>query len=81
MTCEVCGSGVREERLIRYNLSIPNDQGNDELIVIDHVPAIVCPNCGEVSFRPDVVETLQGIAWSKRKPSRVIEAPVYEFAS
>ena len=74
MTCDVCGRAERQHRQIRYSFS----QG-DRLIVVDHVPAGVCPNCGEVSLQPDVVERLQEIVWQHRAPSRLIETPVYEF--
>ena len=67
--------GDRQQRLIRYNVSL-----GDQLVVIDHVPAEVCQHCGEISFRPDVVDRLQQTAWQQRPPSRVIETPVYEFA-
>lgn len=58
MKCEICGRAERQNRLIRHNLS----QG-DQLVVVDHVPAEVCPDCGEVSLRPDVVEKLQETVW------------------
>ena len=74
MKCKVCGVAEREQRLIRYNVSL-----GDRLIVIDHVPAEVCPHCGETSLQPDVVDRLQQTAWQQRPPSRVIETPVYEF--
>ncbi|MBI4902764.1 MAG: type II toxin-antitoxin system MqsA family antitoxin [Acidobacteria bacterium] len=75
MRCDVCGRAEREHRLIRYNFS----QG-DRLVVVDHVPAEVCPNCGEVSLRPDVVERLQDTVWQRRTPVRLIETPIYEFS-
>ena len=76
MICEICGIGAREERLIRYSLSI-----DDGLVVVDHVPAQVCSQCGEITLRPEVVDALQKTIWRKRKPNRMIETPVYEFAS
>ena len=76
MICEVCGRAEREHRLIRYHLSV-----GDQLVVVDHVPAEVCPNCGEVSLMPDIVERLQETVWRRRVPARLIETPVYEFIS
>lgn len=76
MMCDVCGAGERRDQLIRYSLSI-----DDRLVVVEHVPAIVCDHCGETSLRPEVVETLQQTIWGKRPPTRVIDTPVYEFAS
>ena len=49
--------------------------------VVEHVPARVCSETGERFFAPETVERLQRIIWEHRKPARVIETPVFEFAS
>src|SRR5437870_280457 len=49
--------------------------------VIEHVPARVCRETGERLFTPETVERLQQIIWEQRKPTRVVETPVFEFAS
>lgn len=75
MTCDVCGLDQRQPRLIHHSITI-----DDQLIVIDHVPAEVCPRCGEVSIAPEVVERLQNTIWQHQTPSRTIETPIYEYA-
>ena len=75
MKCEVCGIGEREDKLIRYSLSI-----RDRFVVVEHVPAIVCNRCGETTLTPEVVERLQKTVSATRTPDRTIETPVYEFA-
>jgi YgiT-type zinc finger domain-containing protein len=50
-----------------------------KLIVVENVPARVCMETEEQFFSPEIVERLQKIAWESKKPSRVIEVPVYEF--
>ncbi|MFB3924345.1 MAG: type II toxin-antitoxin system MqsA family antitoxin [Terriglobia bacterium] len=75
MNCEVCGKGVRRDKLIRYSLSI-----RDRLVVVDNVPASVCDRCGETTLSPEVVERLQKTVTETRTPDRMIEIPVYEFA-
>jgi len=73
MQCEVCGIGTREQKEIRYTLL-----KDDELIVVEGVPATVCDHCGETSIAPDVVEKLQHTIWDQ-KPAKTIQATVYEF--
>ena len=73
--CEVCGTGERRSELVRYSLSL-----GDRLVIVEHVPALVCSRCGETSFAPDVVERLQSTIWQSRAPARIMETPVYEFA-
>lgn len=75
MLCEVCKSAEPQPRLIRYHLS-----DGDRLIVIEHVPAKVCPNCGQESFSPQVVQRIHDTVWQQRPPARLIEAAVYEYA-
>ena len=75
MKCEVCGTGERVEKLIRYSLSI-----GDRFVVVEHVPAMVCNRCGETTLTPEVVERLQKTISTARTPDRTIETPVYEFA-
>ena len=42
--------------------------------------ARVCVETGERFFAPDIVERLHHIVWEQRKPTRVVETPVFEFA-
>ena len=74
MKCDVCGLAERESRLIRYTLDC-----DGRLIVVDHVPASVCPHCGETSFTPEVAERLQKTVWERHDPVEVVETPVYEY--
>ena len=48
--------------------------------IIEHVPARVCKETGEQLFAPETVERIQALIKSKRKPDRVVEMPVYEYA-
>ena len=73
--CEVCGTGERRSELIRYSLSL-----GDQLVIVEHVPTLVCSRCGEISLAPEVVERLQNTIWQSGSPARVVETPVYEFA-
>lgn len=48
--------------------------------IIENVPARVDVNTGEQYFSPQTVERLQTIIWGERRPLRLLQAPVYEFA-
>jgi YgiT-type zinc finger domain-containing protein len=65
-----------EEQKVTYVLE---QQG--KVFIIEHVPARVCRETGERLFAPETVERLQQIIWEQRKPTRVVETPVFEFAS
>ena len=63
------------EQNVTYTLEI-----NGKFIIIENVPAKVCLETEERFFSPEIVEQLQKMIWEDRKPSRVIETPVFEFA-
>jgi YgiT-type zinc finger domain-containing protein len=63
------------ERKVTYTVEVKG-----KLMVVENVPARVCLETGEQFFSPDTVERLQQMVWEQRKPTRVIEVPVYEFA-
>lgn len=49
-------------------------------LIIERVPARVCVETGEQFFSPETVEHIQELVHSRKKPDKVIETPVYEFA-
>jgi YgiT-type zinc finger domain-containing protein len=48
--------------------------------LIEHVPARVCRETGEQYFAPETVEHLHTLIRSGKKPDKVIETAVYEYA-
>lgn len=48
--------------------------------LIERVPARVCRETGEQYFAPETVEHLQALIKSGKKPDKVIETAVYEYA-
>ncbi|MBI2906972.1 MAG: type II toxin-antitoxin system MqsA family antitoxin [Chloroflexi bacterium] len=51
-----------------------------KLVILENVPAEVCQQCGEVLFRPEVVEKMQRLVWSEAEPRRTTCLPVYDLA-
>jgi len=74
MRCDICG-GNREKKLVSYHIFFEG-----RLVVVENVPAEVCGQCGEQYFDPNTVEMLQKTVWSKKKPRRIIETPVYDLS-
>jgi YgiT-type zinc finger domain-containing protein len=75
MACDVCG-GVMTEDTVTYTIQL-----DDKLVVVEHVPAKVCRQCGERLYSPETVERLQSTVWGRREPSRVLQTPVFDFAA
>lgn len=72
-SCNVC-QGRLEERLTTYTQWL-----DERLIVIENVPALVCEQCGETYYAPDVVDKIQAVIWSGAEPVRTVETPVYDL--
>jgi YgiT-type zinc finger domain-containing protein len=71
--CNVC-----EGRLNRQNVTYTQFY-EGQFMIIEHVPAWVCEQCGEVYYDPEVVDRIQHLIWSGETPARMVETPVYEF--
>ena len=52
-----------------------------KFIIIENVPARVNEETGEQYFSPEVVKQLQQTIWEEKKPHRIVETPVFEFAT
>ncbi len=72
--CQICG-GNYHETLITYSQEI-----DGQFILVEHVPAHVCDRCGDILLAPAVVEQLQNLIWSKVKPKRYEQVPVFDLA-
>mgnify|MGYP001563956856 CR=1 FL=1 len=63
------------EQKVTYTLEM-----DGKLIVIENVPARVNVETGEQLFAPETVEHLQKLIWEQKKPKRMLQVPVYEYA-
>jgi len=68
-----------EERLVEQEVTYTLYRGG-KFFIIEKVPARVNAETGEKFFSPQTVERLQRIIWEERRPTRVIQTPVFEFA-
>lgn len=68
-----------KETMVNATVTYTLERGG-KVIVVEHVPARVCVETGEQFFAPETVERIQSLIQSQRKPARIIETPVYEYA-
>ena len=74
MKCDIC-SGPLVEQDVTYRIEL-----DGKLIVVENVPAKVCIQCGERLFSAETVERLQQTVWEQKRPSKILETPVFDFA-
>ena len=75
MKCLVCHHDMAERHV---TLDLRCDGA---LVVIEEVPAIVCENCGEQVFTPDVTRQVQALAQQHHKAVRAIVVPVLSLGT
>ena len=71
MKCQLC-KGEYKKKLITHS-----QYYHGELVVVDHVPALVCDSCGDVLYEPEAAKRIKDIIYARKKPVRT--APVYEY--
>lgn len=64
--CEICGA-LMEERLIKQDFWL-----HGELIIVEDVPAGVCPRCGEKVVKADVGKLILQLI---ENPERIAKSP------
>ena len=75
MKCVFCGGRV-VEREVTFTY-----EEDDKYLIIEHVPAQVCAQCGEKTYSPEVTDHILRLARKEVKPARKIQVPVYDFAA
>jgi YgiT-type zinc finger domain-containing protein len=68
-----------KETMIETEVTYTLEQSG-KFFIVEHVPARVCRETGEQFFSPETVERLQSLIKSRKKPDKVVETPVYEYA-
>jgi YgiT-type zinc finger domain-containing protein len=75
MICEICGKqGARIRRVARTY-----GKGRN-IIVIENIPAVTCPHCGESYMEAETLHEIERIKLHKKSLSIKRSAPVVNFA-
>jgi YgiT-type zinc finger domain-containing protein len=74
MKCTMQGCPGRYER----RKIVHSVRHRGQVVVIDHVPAEVCPVCGDVLLEPKTIRRIERILQDLEKPQK--QVPLYEFA-
>ena len=69
----------RKEKMVEKRVTYVLEM-EGKVTIVENVPARVDLETGERYFAPETVEHLQKMIWDPKKPVRVVETPVYNFA-
>ena len=74
MTCDVCGKKGAE---VRYMTRSYGKGAN--LLIIENVPVVVCPNCGESYLTAETLHELEKIKLHRKNLAKLKSVAVVEF--
>ncbi|VEN72724.1 conserved hypothetical protein [Candidatus Desulfarcum epimagneticum] len=74
MKCAFCGGELKKD-FVTFSY-----EDAESYVLVEHVPAEVCPKCGEKLYSPDVTDALLQFAERQGEPVRFIQVPVYDFS-
>ncbi len=67
-----------KETMIETKVTYSLEYGG-KFYIIEQVPARVCRETGEQFFSPETVEHIQTLIKGGRKPTRLMETPVFDY--
>jgi YgiT-type zinc finger domain-containing protein len=73
--CELCGGECEATEI-----TLPIFDRDDHIVLVEHVPAIVCLECGEMFVDDEVDERLETVDWVAGEPTSIAHVPVYDYA-
>jgi YgiT-type zinc finger domain-containing protein len=76
MVCDICGK--RGARLRRIAETFGR---NRDLLVIENVPLMVCPHCGETYFTADTLHEIERIKTHRKRLAATRPVRVARFAA
>ncbi len=74
MKCPLCNGKFRKQIITH------EEWWEDSLYVFKDVPALVCDNCGDISFTDEVSEAMDRLIQSKEEPTEYLtNVPVFSL--
>lgn len=74
MKCDTCGKDAAEIRHVTRNYG-----KGDNLLIIENVPVVVCPNCGESYLTAETLHEIERIKMHRKNLAKLRTVAVAEF--
>jgi len=74
MTCDICGKKGTEIRTMTRSYG-----KGANLLIIENVPAVACPNCGESYLTAETLHEIERIKLHRKNLAKLKSIPVAEF--
>ncbi len=76
MICDICGKKGAEVRYMTRSYG-----KGASLLIIENVPVVVCPNCGESYLTAETLHEIERIKLHRKNLAKLKSVPVAEFVS
>lgn len=76
MICDICGKSGARTRLVSRSFG-----KGSELFVIENIPLVSCPNCGESYFTADTLHEIERMKLHRKNIAEQRNIPVATFVS
>lgn len=75
LNCHICGSTEFKQVHVDQVFIV-----NGNYVVVEHIPATVCEQCGEKIFSREVTEKVRELLHGEQEPVRRVEIDVFDLA-
>lgn len=72
--CEVCSGREFRREEVEEVFHV-----DGRYVLVEHIPATVCVQCGEKTFDPETAEAIRRRLHGERKPQRSVEMEVFAY--
>ncbi len=76
MTCDICGKKGAEVRYMTRSYGM-----GANLLIIENVPVVVCPNCGESYLTAETLHEIERIKLHRKNLAKLKSIAVAEFVN
>lgn len=76
MTCPSC-----KAQMIKGKTNMPYDLDDDRVIVVKAVPALICPQCGEIFIEAPILKVVENLVAAAEKDGMLLGFVQYPSAA
>ncbi len=72
--CHVCGATQTQTELVNEVFLI-----NGKFVLVEQIPALVCAQCGEMTFSRETTEKIRRMVHGEAQPVKTVQLNVFAF--
>jgi YgiT-type zinc finger domain-containing protein len=73
--CHVCGATEAHTELVNEVFLI-----GDKFVLVENIPAMVCNQCGEITFSRETTEKIRRMVHGEAQPVKTVQLDVFAYS-